>query len=94
MIAFIDDHRHVYGVGPICRVLPIAPSTYHAHVARRVDPTTAPPRERRDAELRRHIRRVWDENFQVYGVRKIWRQFGREGLAVARCPITGFLGRG
>ena len=94
MIAFIDDHRHVYGVGPICRVLPIAPSTYHAHVARRADPTTAPPRVRRDAELRRHIRRVWEENFQVYGVRKIWRQLGREGVAIARCPITGFLGRG
>jgi transposase InsO family protein len=41
---------------------------------------------RRDAELRRHIRRVWEENFQVYGVRKIWRQLGREGVAVARCP--------
>ena len=48
--------------------LPIAPSTYHAHVARRTDPTTAPPRVRRDAELRRRIRRVWEENFQVYGV--------------------------
>jgi transposase InsO family protein len=88
MIAFIDDHRHVYGVGPICRVLPIAPSTYHAHVARRADPTTAPPRVRRDAELRRHIRRVWDENFQVYGVRKIWRQLGREGVAIARCTVA------
>jgi len=88
MIAFIDDHRHVYGVEPICRVLPIAPSTYHAHVARRADPTTAPPRVRRDAELRRHIHRVWDENFQVYGVRKIWRQLGREGVAVARCTVA------
>jgi transposase InsO family protein len=88
MIAFIDDHRHVYGVEPICRVLPIAPSTYHAHAARRADPTTAPPRVRRDAELRRHIRRVWEENFQVYGVRKVWRQLGREGIAVARCTVA------
>jgi transposase InsO family protein len=88
MIAFIDDHRGVYGVEPICRMLAIAPSTYYAHVARRADPTTAPPRVRRDAELRRHIRQVWDENFQVYGVRKIWRQLGREGLAVARCTVA------
>ena len=29
MIAFIDEYRAVYGVEPICRVLPIAPSTYH-----------------------------------------------------------------
>jgi hypothetical protein len=38
MIAFIDDHRGVHGVEPICKVLPIAPSTYHAHVAKRRDP--------------------------------------------------------
>ena len=52
MKMFIDAHRDEYGVEPICRVLPIAPSTYHSHVARRADPTTAPPRVRRDAELR------------------------------------------
>jgi putative transposase len=88
MIAFIDEHRVVHGVEPICRVLPIAPSTYHAHVARRGDPTKAPPRVRRDAELRPHIRRVWEENFAVYGVRKVWRQLGREGIAVARCTVA------
>ena len=38
MIAFIDDHREVYGVEPICKVLPIAPSTYHAQIAQRIDP--------------------------------------------------------
>ena len=59
MIAFIDDHRGAYGVEPICRVLPIAPSTYHAHAARRADPDTAPARTRRDVVLRQHIRRVW-----------------------------------
>jgi putative transposase len=88
MIAFIDDHRDVYGVEPICRVLPIAPSTYHAHAARRVDPDTAPARVRRDVVLRQHIRRVWEENFQVYGVRKVWRQLGREGIEVARCTVA------
>ena len=84
MIAFIDDHRGAYGVEPICRVLPIAPSTYHAHAARRADPAKAPPRARRDAVLRDEIRRVWEENFQVYGVRKVWRQLGREGIAHTR----------
>jgi transposase InsO family protein len=88
MIAFIDDHRGAYGVEPICRVLPIAPSTYRAHAARRADPAKAPPRVRRDAVLKAHIRRVWDENFQVYGVRKVWRQLGREGFAVARCTVA------
>jgi transposase InsO family protein len=88
MIAFIDDHRAAYGVEPICRELPIAPSTYHAHAARRVDPAKAPPRVRRDAALRGEVRRVWAENFGVYGVRKVWRQLGREGTGVARCTVA------
>ena len=86
MIAFIDDHRGVYGVEPICRVLKIAPSTYHAHDARRRRPDTAPPRVQRDAALRVEIRRVFDENFQVYGARKVWRQLKRR---VRHCPLHG-----
>jgi putative transposase len=88
MIAFIDAHREVYGVEPICRVLPIAPSTYHEQAACRADPDRLPPRAKRDAELREGIRRVWEENFRVYGVRKVWQQLRREGLAVARCTTA------
>jgi putative transposase len=88
MIAFIDEHRAVHGVEPICRVLPIAPSTYHAHAARRVDLGKLPARARRDMTLRTEIRRVYEENFQVYGVRKVWRQLLREGIAVARCTVA------
>lgn len=88
MIAFIDAHREVYGVEPICRVLPIAPSTYHERAARRADPGRLPPRAQRDARLREGIRRVWEENFRVYGVRKVWQQLRREGIAVARCTTA------
>jgi putative transposase len=88
MIAFIDDHRDAHGVEPICRVLPIAPSTYHAHLARRADPEKAPARVRRDTALRGKVRRVFEENFQVYGVRKVWRQLVREGEDVARCTVA------
>jgi putative transposase len=88
MIAFIDEHRGVYGVEPICKVLPIAPSTYHAHVARRADPGRLSHRAKRDEVLKSEIRRVFEENFRVYGVRKLWRQLGREGLAVARCTVA------
>lgn len=87
MIAFIDDHREVYGVEPICRVLPIAPSTYHAHVARRADPARASPRIQQDLLLMERIRRVHAANFEVYGARKVWRQLGREGITVARCTV-------
>ena len=88
MIAFIDAHREVHGVEPICRVLPIAPSTYHEHAARRADPNRLPHRAQRDARLRPEIRRVWEENFQVYGVRKVWRQLRREGIEIARCTTA------
>ena len=88
MIAFIDEHRGFYGVEPICKVLPIAPSTYHEHAARRADPSRLPPRAKRDAELCKEVRRVFDENLGVYGVRKVWRQLRREGVAVARCTVA------
>lgn len=88
MIAFVDDHRAVYGVEPICRVLPIAPSTYYAHVATRRDPLRASARARQDAELIPEVRRVWEENFRVYGVRKVWHQLRREGFDIARCTVA------
>ena len=87
MIAFIDDYRAAFGVEPICRLLPIAPSTYHAHRARRDDPSRLSDQARRDAELRIEIARVHAENFGVYGARKVWRQLLREGFAVARCTV-------
>ncbi len=77
MRAFVDDHRDVYGVEPICQVLPIAPSTSYAHAARRADPSRASARQRRNAALCVEIRRVWEENFHIYGVRKIWRLAGQ-----------------
>ena len=86
MKAFIDTHRGEYGVEPICRELPIAPSTYYKRKAWEAHRSRLPARARRDAELREHIGRVWEENFWVYGVRKVWRQLRREGVAVARCP--------
>ena len=88
MIDFINEHRAIHGVEPICRVLPIAPSTYHAHAARRADPGRLPARAHRDAAVKIEIGRVYDENFRVYGVRKVWRQLGREGIAVARCTVA------
>ena len=88
MIALIDEYRTVYGVEPIGRVLPIAPSTYDAHAARRADPKRRPARARRDAALMIEIRRVYEANFCVYGVRKVWRQLRREGIAVARCTVA------
>ena len=87
MIAFIDDHREAHGVEPICKVLPIAPSTYHAHVARRADPAKRSARAKRDAALKPEVRRVFDDNLQVYGVRKVWRQLRRENHDVARCTV-------
>ena len=88
MTAFIDEHRDAHGVEPICRVLPIAPSTWYTHAARQADPELQPDRWWRDEALCVEIRRVWDENKQVYGVRKVWRQLCREGYRVARCTVA------
>jgi len=88
MTAFIDQFRSAYGVEPICRQLPIAPSTYYAHIHRRKHPEAVAPRVHRDARLMLEIRRVFDENFGVYGVRKVWRQLKREGRDVARCTVA------
>jgi transposase InsO family protein len=93
MIGFIDDHRGAYGVEPICKLLPIAPSTYHAHAARRTDPARLPARAGRDVVLATDIQRVFDANFGVYGVRKVWRQLGREGKKVARCTVARLMRR-
>lgn len=87
MVAFIDAHRDAYGVEPICAQLPIAPSVYYEHKARERDPQRLPARAQRDGVLAEEVRRVYEENFHVYGVRKVWRQLGREGFAVARCTV-------
>ena len=88
MMSFIDAHRGRYGVGPVCAQVPIAPSTYYEHKARGGEPERAPGRVRRDGWLCGEIRRVYDEHFGVYGVRKVWRQLRREGVAVARCTVA------
>src|SRR5512145_3069855 len=87
MVAFIDQHRDTYGVEPICAILPIAPSTYFLRKAQQQEATKRSARAQRDAELRAAIQRVWDENDQVYGPRKVWKQLRREGARVARCTV-------
>ncbi len=87
MTAFIDDHRDAHGVEPICKVLPIAPSTYFDHLAKRADPEKRSIRARRDTTLRPKIDRVFEQNLKVYGARKVWLQLNREGVDVARCTV-------
>jgi transposase InsO family protein len=87
MVSFIDQHRAEFGVEPICKQLPIAPATYYEQKARQRESERIPQRLRRDAEISHEIRHLYEENFQVYGARKIWRQLGREGIVVARCTV-------
>jgi putative transposase len=89
MIAFIDDHREVYGVEPICRVLPIAPSTYYEAKARERDPARCPARMQRDAMLREEIDRVWRANRRGYGARKVCGSSGAKGSPWRAAPSSG-----
>ena len=84
----MEAHVSDFGVEPMCRVLQIAPSTWHEHARRKADPDRLPQRAKRDAELSVQIRRVFDENFGVYGVRKVWKQLARDGIEVARCTVA------
>ncbi len=86
-MAFIDGQREAYGVEPICKLLPIAPSTYYEHKARQVDPSRRSERAQRDAFLCEEIQRVRRENREVYGPRKVWLQLRREGIEAARCRV-------
>ena len=87
MYAFIDAHRDAYGVEPICHVLEIAPSGYHDHRAQQADATCRSARAQRDKTVLDEIQRVFRQHHEVYGVRKIWHQLQREGIAVARCTV-------
>jgi putative transposase len=87
MVRYIDDYRERFGVESICRVLPIAPSTYFLHKAQQTDPTVRSARARREDAWRVEIRRVWDASEQVYGPRKVWKQLRREGHRIARCTV-------
>jgi transposase InsO family protein len=93
MVSFIDEHRETQGVEPICAQLPIAPSTYCEHKAREGDPERMPARVRRDQALSVEIEPVWDENFQVYGARKVWHELKRKHFEVARCTVERLMQR-
>lgn len=87
MVEFIDRHREAVGVESICRTLQFAPSAYYERKRQAVDPGLRSPRQRADETLQSAIRRVWEDNFQAYGARKVWRQLRREGCDVARCTV-------
>jgi transposase InsO family protein len=88
MVAYVDDHRDRFGVEPICKVLPIAPSTYYEQKLQERDPDRRSVRARRDEVLKPEVQRVFIENFSVYGARKIWKQLNRESIPIARCTTA------
>ncbi|WP_387319728.1 IS3 family transposase [Escherichia coli] len=88
VMPLLDKLRKLYGVGPVCSELHIAPSTYYHCQQQRHHPDKRSARAQRDDWLKREIQRVYDENHQVYGVRKVWRQLLREGIRVARCTVA------
>ncbi|EHK9014568.1 IS3 family transposase, partial [Escherichia coli] len=88
VMPLLDKLRKLYGVGPVCSELHIAPSTYYHCQQQRHHPDKRSARAQRDDWLKKEIQRVYDENHKVYGVRKVWRQLLREGIRVARCTVA------
>jgi len=93
MVTFIDENRDEYGVEPICRHLPIAPSTYYDHVRKRENPELRADRVKRDEALMPKIQSVWDQSDGLYGIRKVWHQLLRENEEVARCTVGRLMKR-
>jgi len=93
MVSFIDAHRDVHGVEPICQQLQIAPSTFYDHQAKRRDPQRRSARAKRDDELCLDVQRVFNDNLCVYGIHKVWRQMNREDIRVARCTVARLMKR-
>ena len=93
MKRFIDQHRPMHGVEPICKVLQMAPSCYWRHAARQRNPELRSARAQRDDALAADIQRVWHANWQVYGADKVWLQMNREGNRVARCTVERLMKR-
>lgn len=88
MITFIDQHKNRFGVEPLCAQLPLSSSSYYEHKAQEANPVRRCARWHRDEQLKPQIQHVWDQNFQVYGARKVWRQLNREDEPVARCTVA------
>jgi transposase InsO family protein len=82
-IGFIDAHRHQWPVSVMCAVLEFAERTYYA--AKRRGPS---PRSTRDQAHQVKIRWVWENNYRVYGARRIWKQLRRENYVIARCTVS------
>ncbi len=80
---FINQYKERFGVEPICQTLQVAPSTYYAAVS-----TPLSSRRLRDEELKAEVTRVHRENFDVYGVEKVWKQLTREGIEVGRDRVA------
>ncbi|WP_215763117.1 IS3 family transposase [Acetobacter sp. P1H12_c] len=88
MIRFIEEYRQTYGIGSICMVLQIASSVYYAYRARQKNPRV---RSQKNKELCHEIHRLWNDNFRVYGVRKVWHHLSRKSRIVARCTVEGLM---
>ena len=87
MSAFIDAHRAVYGVEPICRVLQCAPSAYYRFKAQAANPALRSERSKSDDQAMIQIRRVWGESGQRYGARKVWEQLKQDLVEMPRCRV-------
>ena len=93
MVAFIDKNRKLYGVEPICRVLPIAPSMYYRYKELERCPDKRSRRVRRYEALAPEVQRVWDDNRGVYGARKVWKQLNREFIPVGRWTVERLMNK-
>ena len=88
MVDFIHNNKDRYGVEAICRILPIAPSTYYRTLDLTDNPEHRAKRDLHDEYHAEQIKRIWKESSGRYGVRKVWQKLKREGYVIARCTVA------
>ena len=88
MVDFIHNNKELYGVEAICRILPIAPSTYYRTLDLCENPEHRAKRDLHDLHHAEEIKRIWKESSGRYGVRKVWQKLKREGYIIARCTVA------
>ena len=88
MVKFIDDEKKKYGVESICRILPIAPSTYYRIKDEQENPEKQSHRKQNDKHLMAQIKHIWQDSGCRYGIRKVWHKLKQDGMPkLGRCTV-------
>ena len=92
MVAFMQENQNL-GVESMCKVLPIAPSTYYLCIQLQRHPELRGAQVRQREARLAEVRRVYNESNGIYGARKVWQQLLRGGIKMAHGTVERLMRR-